>query len=147
MPREADQAIDELLERYLVLVDEYTTLRAALAAAQQRMFQALARANFTADRGVRRFGQDQYDERMQASRRVAISTAAAAAPSSSSAPLPVFTVAEEELVAEEAGHEEQGGDDGTGNKEEKKKEKKQAAAAGAARNPIRCTGQTASVSS
>lgn len=79
MPSEADQTIDELLERYLGLVDEYTTLRAALATAQQHMFHALARAHFTADRGAR-YGPDQYDERMQASRRVVISAAAALPP-------------------------------------------------------------------
>lgn len=61
--------IDVLLERYLVLLDEYTTLRAELSRLQTATFHNLARANFAAERGVR-FGQDYYDERMQAGRRV-----------------------------------------------------------------------------
>lgn len=63
--------IDALLERYLVLLDEYTTLRAELSRLQTATFHHLARANFAAERGVR-FGQDYYDERMQAARRVAM---------------------------------------------------------------------------
>lgn len=61
--------IDALLERYLVLLDEYTSLRAELSRLQTATFHHLARANFAAERGVR-FGQDYYDERMQAGRRV-----------------------------------------------------------------------------
>ncbi|KAJ4422449.1 hypothetical protein N0V82_002899 [Gnomoniopsis sp. IMI 355080] len=61
--------IDALLEHYLALLDEYTTLRAELSRLQSATFQNLARANFTAERGVR-FGQDHYDARMQAGRRV-----------------------------------------------------------------------------
>lgn len=66
--------VDALLERYLALLDEYTTLRAELSRLQTATFQHLARANFTAERGVRH-GQDFYDERMQAMRRVAVSKA------------------------------------------------------------------------
>ncbi|KAI0011758.1 hypothetical protein F4779DRAFT_571171 [Xylariaceae sp. FL0662B] len=68
----ADQ-IDRLLERYLHLLHEYTSLREQLSSLQTGMYQNIARANFAAERGMR-FGRDHYDERMQASRRVAIST-------------------------------------------------------------------------
>ncbi|KAI1427045.1 hypothetical protein F5Y12DRAFT_226896 [Xylaria sp. FL1777] len=64
--------IDSLLERYLHLLHEYTCLREELTALQTGMYQDLARANFAAERGMR-FGQDYYDDRMQASRRLAIS--------------------------------------------------------------------------
>ncbi|KAI1369049.1 hypothetical protein F5Y08DRAFT_180215 [Xylaria arbuscula] len=64
--------IDGLLERYLHLLHEYASLREELAALQTGMYQNIARANFAAERGVR-FGQDYYDDRMQASRRLAIS--------------------------------------------------------------------------
>ena len=64
-------AIDTLLERYLTLVHEYTELRAQLNALQVGMYQNIARANFAAERGMR-YGQDFYDQRMQAPRRVEI---------------------------------------------------------------------------
>ncbi|KAI0862620.1 hypothetical protein F4860DRAFT_471217 [Xylaria cubensis] len=64
--------IDSLLERYLHLLHEYTSLRDELATLQMGMYQNIARANFAAERGLR-FGQDYYDDRMQASRRLAIS--------------------------------------------------------------------------
>ncbi|KAI3344084.1 hypothetical protein F4824DRAFT_32588 [Ustulina deusta] len=64
--------IDGLLERYLHLLHGYTSLREELTALQTGMYQNIARANFAAERGVR-FGQDYYDDRMQASRRLAIS--------------------------------------------------------------------------
>ncbi|KAJ4150981.1 hypothetical protein LMH87_011704 [Akanthomyces muscarius] len=137
-PSEADQAIDELLERYLVLVDQYTTLRAALTTTQQRMFHALARANFTADRGVRHYGQDQYDERMQASRRVAISAAA----SSSSSP-PTFAIVQEFIAEEEEEDAEGQGkeDDSVADRKEKEKKKKKKKSSVAVRgNPIRWFG-------
>ncbi|KAI1467037.1 uncharacterized protein F4812DRAFT_430893 [Daldinia caldariorum] len=63
--------IDVLLERHLHLLHEYTTLREQLSSLQTGIYQNIARANFAAERGMR-FGQDCYDERMQASRRVAI---------------------------------------------------------------------------
>lgn len=75
--------IDSLLERYLGLLDEYTTLRARLSQLQTGMFQHLARANFSAERGMR-YGPDFYDERMQALRQVSISTTGGG--------LPIFTV-------------------------------------------------------
>ena len=74
--------IDALLERYLALLDEYATLRARLSQLQTGMFQHLARANFSAERGMR-YGPDFYDERMQALRQVSISNEAG---------LPIFTV-------------------------------------------------------
>ncbi|KAG5920314.1 hypothetical protein E4U61_007967 [Claviceps capensis] len=61
--------IDLLLQRHLILLDQYTDLRAHLSRLQSSTFQDLARANFSAPRG-QRFGKDQYDERMRASRRV-----------------------------------------------------------------------------
>lgn len=76
------ETIDALLERYLALLDEYTTLRARLSQLQTGMFQHLARANFSAERGMR-YGPDFYDERMQALRQVSISTEGG---------LPIFTV-------------------------------------------------------
>lgn len=63
--------IDALLERYLILLDEYTTLRTNLSAAQSGIYQNIARANFSAERGMR-FGQDHYDDRMQASRKLEV---------------------------------------------------------------------------
>ncbi|KAJ0118513.1 hypothetical protein J7T55_009296 [Diaporthe amygdali] len=74
--------IDALLERYLTLLDEYTTLRVKLGQLHTSMFQHLARANFSAERGMR-YGPDFYDERMQALRQVSISTEGS---------LPVFSV-------------------------------------------------------
>ncbi|KAK8041971.1 hypothetical protein PG993_006494 [Apiospora rasikravindrae] len=77
--------IDHLLEQYLHLLHEYTSLRAELNKLQAGIYQNLARANFAAERGMR-YGQDQYDDRMQASRRVV------ALPSSSSSARPTFEV-------------------------------------------------------
>ncbi|TDZ74415.1 Coiled-coil domain-containing protein 115 [Colletotrichum trifolii] len=68
---ETDQ-IDQLLERYLTLLDEYTQLRELLSKTQAGMYQNIARANFSAERGVR-YGPDYYDERMQALRSLKIS--------------------------------------------------------------------------
>jgi len=65
--------IDSLLERYLSLLDEYTTLRESLSKTQTTLYQNLARANFSAERGVR-YGPDYYDDRMQASRTLSVST-------------------------------------------------------------------------
>lgn len=69
----ADQdRIDELLERYLELVDEYSRLREDLSRLTRGIYHDIARANFSADRGIR-YGQDHYDDRMQATRRLDIS--------------------------------------------------------------------------
>ncbi|KAI0148494.1 hypothetical protein GGR57DRAFT_242665 [Xylariaceae sp. FL1272] len=64
--------IDTLLERYLHLLHEYTTLRSELNSLQTGIYQSIARANFSAERGVW-YGRDFYDERMQASRLVSTS--------------------------------------------------------------------------
>ncbi|KAH0443338.1 hypothetical protein CcaCcLH18_01019 [Colletotrichum camelliae] len=64
--------VDQLLERFLILLDEYTVLRELLSKTQAGMYQNIARANFSAERGVR-YGPDYYDERMQASRILSIS--------------------------------------------------------------------------
>lgn len=61
------QHIDSLLERYLSLIDEYSRLRAELTKLQTGVYQNIARANFTGERGMR-YGQDHYDERMRALR-------------------------------------------------------------------------------
>ncbi|KAM7223902.1 hypothetical protein V8F06_000918 [Rhypophila decipiens] len=66
-----DSTIDTLLQRYLVLLDEYTTLRSKLNQLQSGIYQNIARANFSAERGIR-YGQGYYDERMQALRRVVV---------------------------------------------------------------------------
>lgn len=63
--------IDRLLERYLALLDEYTTLRESLSKSQASLYQLLARANFSAERGMR-YGPDYYDDRMQAIRLLSI---------------------------------------------------------------------------
>lgn len=63
--------IDSLLERYLTLLDEYSRLRDRLSRLQSDVYHNIARANFSAERGLR-YGQDQYDERMQASRLLGI---------------------------------------------------------------------------
>ncbi|KAB5558707.1 hypothetical protein GE09DRAFT_123152 [Coniochaeta sp. 2T2.1] len=63
--------IDCLLERYLGLLDEYTKLRSALTALHTSIYQNIARANFSAERGIR-YGRDLYDERMQASRSLTV---------------------------------------------------------------------------
>ncbi|KAL8408784.1 hypothetical protein RB594_007282 [Gaeumannomyces avenae] len=49
-----DAEIDALLERYLGLLDEYAELRASLGAVQSGMYQNIARANFAAERGMRK---------------------------------------------------------------------------------------------
>lgn len=63
--------IDLLLERYLTLVDEYTKLRSKLNQLQVDIYQNIARANYSAERGIR-YGPDLYDERMQAVRQLNI---------------------------------------------------------------------------
>jgi hypothetical protein len=84
--------IDQHLQRYLVLLDEYAQLRKELSKVQSDIYHNIARANFSGERGLR-YGQDQYDERMRASRRVAIT--------SSENEVPNFAVAR--LFGEEGG--------------------------------------------
>ncbi|KAK5654174.1 hypothetical protein OQA88_7605 [Cercophora sp. LCS_1] len=63
----SENEIDALLERYLGLLDSYVDLQQKLGRLQSTVFQNLAKANFSAERGIR-YGQDYYDERMHASR-------------------------------------------------------------------------------
>ncbi|KAM4055317.1 hypothetical protein HRG_008756 [Hirsutella rhossiliensis] len=77
------QHIDDLLQRYLGLLDDYVRLRGLLSGLQADVYQNIARANFSAERGMR-FGQDSYDERMRATRLLSIHQ--------DKANVPVFTV-------------------------------------------------------
>ncbi|SPO01058.1 uncharacterized protein DNG_03805 [Cephalotrichum gorgonifer] len=87
--------IDKLLERYLLLLHEYTTLRSTLESIQGAMYQNIARANFSGERGVR-YGQDFYDDRMQASRRLKVTL------SGEDNGVPEFSAIEEEAVLEKS---------------------------------------------
>ncbi|KAF5690393.1 vacuolar ATPase assembly VMA22 [Fusarium circinatum] len=84
---EEQQRIDELLERYLSLLDEYSQLRKSLSRVQSDVFHNIARANFAGERGMR-YGQDHYDERMQATRLLAIEQDAGQSPTFSIFPAP-----------------------------------------------------------
>ncbi|KAK7731342.1 hypothetical protein SLS57_001278 [Botryosphaeria dothidea] len=86
-----EAALDELLKRYLLLLDQYTQARQQLSSdlssvgsaplvhdperemanLNQQSYISLAQANFNASNRVR-YGQDFYDERMQALRRVTV---------------------------------------------------------------------------
>lgn len=61
--------LDTLLERYLTLLDTYTTTQQQLTAHLQSGYLSLAKANFDSSNRTR-YGQDFYDERMQALRRM-----------------------------------------------------------------------------
>lgn len=76
----AQQQIDQLLERYLSLLDEYTRLRESLSQLQSGVYQNIARANFSGERGMR-YGQDHYDGRMQALRLLDVSVDEQSVPS------------------------------------------------------------------
>ncbi|PHH74636.1 hypothetical protein CDD82_4842 [Ophiocordyceps australis] len=69
--QQQQQTIDEALTKYLDCLDRYALLRESLADLQAQTFGSIARANFTADRGVRH-GQEYYDGRMRASRMLHI---------------------------------------------------------------------------
>lgn len=146
MSSAADQTIDELLERYLGLVDQYTTLREDLARAQQAMFHSLARANFTSDRGVR-YGQDDFDERMQASRRLTITHSQVGGVGGIDAvgTAPTYTIAKDTLATETAAATEKDDDSNDDNvaaasQAEKKQQQKTKAAAADKGNPLRWFG-------
>lgn len=64
-----DVELDTLLAKYLHLLDQYTEARKDLSRKLSEGFLSLASANFSAPRGVR-YGQDYYDDRMQARRTV-----------------------------------------------------------------------------
>jgi len=63
--------LDDLLKQYLGFLDEYHAARQELSRHLSTGFFNLAQANRSAGPG-RRYGQDYYDERMQASRRVSV---------------------------------------------------------------------------
>lgn len=63
------RSLDDLLERYLHLLNQYQTLQQSLAQHFSRGYLSLAQANFSNPNRVR-YGQDHYDDRMQASARV-----------------------------------------------------------------------------
>ncbi|KAG9246999.1 hypothetical protein BJ878DRAFT_415808 [Calycina marina] len=72
-PEKISEDIDNLLLRYLALIDQYTTLRTELSTSQASFYQSLSRANFTADRGISTYGADRYALNMQATRLLTIS--------------------------------------------------------------------------
>ncbi|OCK81822.1 hypothetical protein K432DRAFT_403444 [Lepidopterella palustris CBS 459.81] len=61
--------LDSLWEQYLELLDQYQKVQAQISAHFSSGFLSLAQANFNNSSGTR-YGQDYYDERMQASRTV-----------------------------------------------------------------------------
>ena len=63
--------LDELVEKYLILLDQYQKARQELSEHLSSGFLDLAQANRSASAG-RRFGEDYYDGRMQASRRISV---------------------------------------------------------------------------
>ncbi|KAH7243307.1 uncharacterized protein BKA55DRAFT_692469 [Fusarium redolens] len=111
---EEQQDIDELLERYLSLLDEYSQLRQSLSQIQSDVFHNIARANFAGERGMR-YGQDHYDERMQATRLLAIEQNESQSPSFS-----FYTAPDEEKDAdkEDISSAEKSGDASTPDAEE-----------------------------
>ncbi|KAJ6444679.1 major facilitator superfamily domain, general substrate transporter [Purpureocillium lavendulum] len=109
--REKQQHIDALLQRYLVLLDEYTGLRAELSRLQAGVYQDLARANFAAERGMR-YGADHYDERMRALRALRVEAPSLSSSSTEEGPAR-FTVeavggGPRESTEEDRGREEGG---------------------------------------
>ncbi|KAI9833293.1 MAG: hypothetical protein M1819_003688 [Sarea resinae] len=73
-PEELAQHLDLLLERYLHLMDRYQTLQRDLIQQTSSGFLSLSQANFSSTSHIR-YGQDFYDDRMQASRKVHIDAA------------------------------------------------------------------------
>ncbi|KAJ5692195.1 hypothetical protein N7462_001618 [Penicillium macrosclerotiorum] len=68
---ELRQSLDILLEQYLHLLDRQQKLQSGLAKQLSSGFLSLAHANYTCPPG-RRYGVDYYDERMKATRKIAI---------------------------------------------------------------------------
>lgn len=63
--------LDDLLEQYLELLDQYTILREELSKTCSSGFFSLAQAQRTSTLGAgRRYGEECYDERMKAQRKV-----------------------------------------------------------------------------
>lgn len=72
-----ETALDALLASYLTLLDQYTTLRTELSSHFSSGFLSLAAANRNAASTLgpgRRFGEEGFDGRMRALRRVSITT-------------------------------------------------------------------------
>ncbi|KAH9866415.1 hypothetical protein IAQ61_008420 [Plenodomus lingam] len=67
------EELDELLERYLHTLDEYQRFKDELSKQLSSGFMSLAQANFHNSSSAIRYGQDCYDDRMQAIRKVHIS--------------------------------------------------------------------------
>ncbi|KAL2009154.1 hypothetical protein VTN00DRAFT_7348 [Thermoascus crustaceus] len=65
------QSLDVLLERYLQLLDHYEKLQAKLGKQLSLGFFSLAQANYFSSPG-RRYGEDYYDERMKATRKISL---------------------------------------------------------------------------
>ncbi|KAJ9653240.1 hypothetical protein H2198_007543 [Neophaeococcomyces mojaviensis] len=66
--------LDTLLEKYLELLDQYTALREELSKTFSAGFFSLAQAQRASTLGAgRRYGEECYDERMKAQRRVGVS--------------------------------------------------------------------------
>ncbi|GKZ20472.1 hypothetical protein AbraIFM66951_002671 [Aspergillus brasiliensis] len=65
------QSLDNLLERYLHLLDQHQKLQAELGSKLSSGFFSLAKANYTCPPG-RHYGADYYDERMKATKRVTL---------------------------------------------------------------------------
>ncbi|KAI2779006.1 hypothetical protein F4815DRAFT_222868 [Daldinia loculata] len=125
--------IDKLLERYLHLLHEYTTLREQLSSLQTGIYQNIARANFAAERGMR-FGQDYYDERMQASRKVAITLGG-------DQDVPAFAVTAGSTEAGLAQSEKRAiTDDGTRDASKEKEEEARESQKGQQKDPLRWFG-------
>ncbi|KAF2090340.1 hypothetical protein K490DRAFT_63219 [Saccharata proteae CBS 121410] len=64
-------ALDDLLKRYLDLLDQYQQAREQLSSRLAKGYISIAQANFNAPNRAR-YGQDFYDERMQAIRTVSV---------------------------------------------------------------------------
>lgn len=101
-PRDAEdlmQRLDDLHEQYLNALDQYQKARDQLSKHLSSGYMSLAQANFVNTKG-RRYGQDYYDERMQAQRAVHISS-----PSIDSALRINFDIAKIEVTGEDTKYE------------------------------------------
>ncbi|KAI9769391.1 MAG: hypothetical protein M1840_004093 [Geoglossum simile] len=81
--------LNQLLEHYLILLDQYQSLQTKLSKLLSSGYISLAEANFKSA-GKIRYGQDFYDERMQATKNVT-------APSENHYLIPSFELAEPSL--------------------------------------------------
>jgi vacuolar-type H+-ATPase subunit D/Vma8 len=67
--------LDPLIRQYLERLDQYQQLQAVLSSELSQGYMDIARANYstsTSASGLRRFGQDQYDERVKAAKKIKI---------------------------------------------------------------------------